>query len=248
VKKTIYRVSILVLLLAIISLRTAASEPRASTPDQPAVLIIGDSIAQGYTPHVKQLLKTEARVTRQPGNAEHTGTGLKNLDAWLSTNRWAVIHFNWGLHDLCYRNPQSKTNAGRDRVQGQITTSLEQYEKNLEQLVTRLEQTGAVLIWASTTFMPDGDEGRFAGDEQKYNAVAARMMQRHGIRINDLHARTAGFTPELFLKPGDVHFKPAGYQKIAIQVADQIRAALKAVPARAPAPPKPAHKTPPAKN
>jgi hypothetical protein len=92
-------------------------------------------------------------------NCGDTRMGLKNLDAWLGTTRWDVIHFNWGLWDLCYRNPESKTQGNRDRVHGKISVPPDEYEKNLEQLVTRLKSTGASLFWASTTFVPAGEVG-----------------------------------------------------------------------------------------
>ena len=203
----------------------SAAEPAPKV--LPKVLIIGDSISIGYTPLVTKLLKAEATVSRNPGNAAHTGTGLEKIDAWLGDTRWDLIHFNWGLHDLCYRSPDAKQQGGRDKVNGTLTTTLEQYEKNLDQLVTRLEKTGATLVWASTTVVPEGEAGRIAGDDRKYNEVAARVMKKHGVATDDLHALSAGFAPDLFARPGDVHYKPAGYQKLGTQVAESIRTALK---------------------
>lgn len=201
-------------------LPATAAEP--APKDLPKVLIIGDSISIGYTPYVKRQLKDEAIVSRNPGNASHTGTGLAKIDAWLGDTRWDLIHFNWGLHDLCYRKEGAK-----DKVNGTLTSTLEQYEKNLDQLVIRLAKTGATLIWASTTLVPGGEAGRIAGDERKYNEVAARVMKNHGIATNDLHALSAGLASDQFAKPGDVHYKPAGYQKLGTQVAESIRTALK---------------------
>ena len=102
--------------------------------DLPKALLIGDSISIGYTPHVVAVLK---------GNAQHTGTGLKMLDRWIGETKWDVIHFNWGMWDLCYRHPQSKVQGRRDKERGTLTTSLEQYEKNLDQLAARLKKTKA---------------------------------------------------------------------------------------------------------
>ena len=204
-----------------------ASAADPAPKDLPKVLIIGDSISIGYTPFVKRLLKDEATVSRNPGNAAHTGTGVEKIDAWLGDTRWDLIHFNWGLHDLCYRNPNAKQQGNRDKVNGTITTTPEQYEKNLDQLVTRLKKTGATLVWASTTLVPEGEAGRIAGDDKKYNEVAARVMKKHGVAIDDLHTLSATFSPELFVKAGDVHYKPAGYQKLGTQVTESIRTALK---------------------
>ena len=207
-------------------LPASAAEP--APKDLPKVLIIGDSISIGYTPYVKRQLKDEVTLSHNPGNAAHTGTGLAKIDAWLGDTRWDLIHFNWGLHDLCYRNPNAKQQGNRDKVNGTITNTPEQYEKNLDQLVTRLAKTGATLLWASTTLVPEGEAGRIAGDDKKYNEVAARVMKKHGVAIDDLHALSATFAADLFVKAGDVHYKPAGYQKLGTQVATNIRTALKA--------------------
>ena len=194
--------------------------------DLPKALLIGDSISIGYTPHVVAALKGKVEVIHHRGNAQHTGTGLKMLDRWVGKTQWDVIHFNWGLWDLCYRHPQSKSQGRRDKKRGTLTTPLEQYEKNLDQLASRLKKTKAKLIWAHTSTVPEGEDGRKVGDDDKYNEAAARVMKRHGIRINDLNSLTDDFPPELFVKPGDVHYKPEGSKKIGQAVAKEISQAL----------------------
>ena len=208
------------------SLIASGTEPQPPKKELPQVLLIGDSISIGYTPHVKQLMQAEANIVHNKGNAGPTENGLKNIDEWIGTTKWDVIHFNWGLHDLCYRHPESKTQGKRDKVKGTVSTSLAQYEKNLEILVHRLKKTSATLIWATTTVVPEDEEGRFVGDDSKYNAVAARVMKTHAIAINDLHATSKGFAPEAFAGKGNVHFKEDGSKKLAGQVADKIRVAL----------------------
>jgi len=48
----------------------------ATTEDLlPKVLIIGDSISIGYAPYVTQMMKLDAVVKHNQGNAQHTGTG-----------------------------------------------------------------------------------------------------------------------------------------------------------------------------
>ncbi|MDG1897120.1 MAG: alkaline phosphatase D family protein [Fuerstiella sp.] len=192
----------------------------------PRVLIIGDSISLGYTPHVVRMLQAEAEVVHNRGNAQHSGTGIKKLENWLGDTNWDVIHFNWGLWDLCYRHPESKVQGRRDKVRGTLTTSPDQYEKNLDILVSRLRQTGAKLIWANTTVVPEGESGRMVNDDLKYNAAAARVMKKYGVETNDLNKLTRTFAPDLFTKPGDVHLKPEGYQQLAEQVVASIRADL----------------------
>ena len=45
----------------------------------PRILIIGDSISLGYTPNVKEMFQGRAEVVHNPGNAQHTGTGLEQI-------------------------------------------------------------------------------------------------------------------------------------------------------------------------
>lgn len=206
-----------------------------TTPDPrlPNVLIIGDSISMGYTPIVRTLLQGKANVShamrpdgKAPVNCASTKVGLADLPKWLGSTKWAVIHFNWGLHDLCYRNPESKNPAHRDKEHGKIEVPLAEYTANLEKLAVELEKTGARLIWASTTKVPDGDLGRFVGDDNKYNTAAKEVMMRHNIAIDDLGTLSVSLPAELSLGPGNVHYKPEGYARLAKMAADSISEAL----------------------
>ena len=204
-----------------------AAEKTDSPPGKPLprVLLIGDSICEGYQPTVRKLLAGKAVVIKQEGNAQHTGTGLEKLETWLGDGHWDVIHFNWGLWDLAHRRPTAKDVWHLDKVNGKLTTSLADYEENLRVLVARLKKTGATLIWASTTPVPDGEPGRIKGDDAKYNGVAAKIMTENGIAIDDLHAFAL---PQLekIQQPHNVHFTPGGYEALAGRVADSILAAL----------------------
>ena len=166
-----------------------------------------------------------ANVQRARVNCGDTNRGLQSLDQWLGNTRWDVIHFNWGLHDLCYRHPDSKIQGNRDKVNGSIAVPLDEYEKNLMALVQQLEKTEAKLIWASTTVVPEDEAGRFVGDDVKYNAVAARVMREHDIVIDDLHTLSQGFAGQ-FSQPGNVHYSKEGSAILAKQVAASIKAAL----------------------
>jgi len=113
-------------------------------PAPPNVLLIGDSVSRGYTQAVRKALAGKANVHRAPANCGPTASGIKNIDAWLASApnvvTWDVIHFNFGIHD---RN-----------------TPLSDYTKRLYQLVERLKRTGARLIWASTTPIPNRKPSR----------------------------------------------------------------------------------------
>ncbi|QHI68695.1 sulfatase-like hydrolase/transferase [Tichowtungia aerotolerans] len=203
----------------------------------PNVLLIGDSISIQYTSDVRKQLRGIANVVRpfdpkrkKPVNCGSTEVGLKGLDQWLGTNRWDIIHFNWGLHDLCYRNPKATHLYGnRDKVNGAQSVPLVHYIANLEKLVVRLKQTGAKLIWAPITVVPENEPGRFVGDEQKYNRAAAEIMRKHGVETDDLYSLSASFPADYFMAPGDVHYADAGIRKLASQVAGSIQRSVEKV-------------------
>lgn len=200
--------------------------PLTGDPALPRVLLIGDSISIAYTLPVRAELKGIANLHRIPTNGGPTSKGLANIDKWIGETKWDVIHFNWGLHDLCYRHPESKEQGKRDKVKGTVTHRVEEYAANLEKLVVRLKQTGAVLIFATTTPVPEGEAGRKVGDDVIYNQAALAVMKKHKIKVNDLHAVMAGKMPEYATKPGDVHFKAEGSKLLADQVAGTIKKAL----------------------
>jgi len=176
-------------------------------PTLPRVLLIGDSVSRGYTQAVREALAGKANVHRAPANCGPTASGLKNIDVWLGDGKWAVIHFNFGIHDRA--------------------TPIPDYTQRLGQLVERMQKTGAKLIWASTTPIPD-DPARqqTAASIVERNQAAAELMAQHGIAIDDLFT---AITPHLaeMQNPGDVHFNAQGYEFLGRTVAASIEEAIK---------------------
>jgi Carbohydrate esterase, sialic acid-specific acetylesterase len=101
---------------------------------------------------------------------------------------WDVIHFNHGVWDQATFLPNSSQRIASSN--GVMRTSIEDYEKNLRTIVARLKQTKATLIWAHTTPILVGSQPGYAGGEMvdKYNAVAAKVMEENGVLIDDLNA------------------------------------------------------------
>jgi acyl-CoA thioesterase-1 len=192
-----------------------AFEEIKDDPALPRVLLIGDSISIGYTLPTRSMLQGKANVHRIPVNGGPTINGLENLDHWLGGGKWHVIHFNWGLHDL------------RFMEDGKHQVTIDKYEKNLQELVGRLTRTGATLIWASTTPVPDAEvtPPRKNSDVIAYNLAAKRIMDENGIPINDLYAVALSRLGEI-QRPANVHYTDPGYEMLAERVAASIRAAL----------------------
>jgi len=205
-------------------------------PALPNVLIIGDSISIGYTLQVRELLKDKANVFRPMGknqkrreNCVGTINGLLKLDSWLAVQKWDVIHFNWGLHDLKHvkvAGGNEKSNNPEDPKQ----TDLETYTKNMKTLTETLKTTGARLVFATTTPVVDNTINplRFPEDVVTYNTAALGVMEEFDIPINDLHAYCLPNLPTWQL-PKNCHFKPLGSQKLAEKVAEAIEEQLSAL-------------------
>lgn len=181
----------------------------------PRVLLIGDSISMGYTLPVRKLLEGKANIHRIPANGGPTKNGVANIQKWLGTVKWDVVHFNWGIHDL------------KIMPDGKRQVEPADYEANLRTLVAALKTTGAKLIWASTTPIPAGELNppREFGQVAEYNAIAARVMKENDVTINDLNA---WMTPkfEEFHKPKDLHYTDAGSEHLAKKVAEAVGQAL----------------------
>ena len=196
--------------------------PVTDDPSLPRVLVIGDSISIGYTLPLREALKGVANVHRPPENCAHTWLGLEKIDDWLGDGRWDLVHFNWGLHDLKYVDAE----GGRALPpKGKQVSTLEEYEANLDKLVVRLKQTGAKLIWRPTTPVPEGASGRYPSDLPKFNRVAARVIDRHGIEVDDLNACIAAEKIP-HIRPDNVHFSREASARLAASSADAIRRAL----------------------
>lgn len=188
-------------------------------PDDPAlprVLLIGDSISFGYSAPVRELLRGTANVHRLPENGGPTTNGLEKLDAWLGDGPWAVIHFNFGLHDIKLDD------------EGRPLTPPAEYEKNLHTITTRLKATGARLVFATTTPVParlEGGPRRRSADVVERNGIARRVMADLGVPVNDLYTFAFARLAEI-QRPANVHFTDEGSRALAEPVAAAIRKQL----------------------
>ena len=214
--------------------------PIVDDPALPRVLLIGDSVSVAYTLDVRKNLAGIANVHRIAANGGSTRTALGDygLVRWIKPgDKWDVIHFNHGLHDLSYRFADdrdkndkgeyaSPTNGGHPNV------ALDQYEKNLRVIVARLKQTGAKLIFANTTPVPESDAAKYVKDsELPYNVAARKVMDEEGVAWNDVWSAVKPRQDELQGRR-NVHFMASGSAVLAKQVAEAITRALPVPSAR----------------
>ncbi|MCM2371261.1 sulfatase-like hydrolase/transferase [Aporhodopirellula aestuarii] len=200
-------------------------------PELPNVLILGDSISIAYTLKVREDLEGRANVFRphtengeKAENCQGTTLGLQKMDEWLAGQKWDVIHFSWGLHDL--KHVLAETGRNSNSFDDPQQADPEAYRKNLSELVGKLKDTGAKLIFATTTPYPDGVKpARLPADAKLYNDIALEIMKANEIEVNDLYALCEGRLEEL-QHPKNVHFNRAGQELQSKAVAAAIEAAL----------------------
>jgi len=191
----------------------------------PRALLIGDSISIGYTLDTRKLLAGKVNVHRIPTNGGPTSRGLASLDDWLGKDKWDVIHFNWGLHDLKYMGSKGENLANPKVPTSKQQIPPDQYAKNMRGLVVLLQKTGAKLVWTTTTPVPAGAKGRVQGDSARYNAIALKIMTDNGVAVDDLYALALGQLSKI-QQPKNVHFTAEGSRILARQVANSILKAL----------------------
>jgi acyl-CoA thioesterase-1 len=190
----------------------------------PRVLLIGDSISMSYTVGVRERLAGIANVLRAPDNCRSTRQTLAEIETYLGTGEWDVIHFNWGIHDITHLTEEGRV---APPPAGRLQVDLDQYRRNLRLLIDRLKQTGAQLVWASTT--PVGQKTEVKGyrrdsDVVAYNAAAAEIMHSEHVTIDNLYSVVKPRAEEL-LSDG-VHFNRHGMDQLARTVSAAIRSEL----------------------
>ena len=174
------------------------------TPGLPRVLLIGDSIVNGYRAAVIRELKGRANVDvwLTPA-AENTPGLLEDLRKVLAQGPYAVIHFNIGLHGW----PKGRIPQG-------------QYEPLMRRYVATMRKHAghAKLIWASST--PITVDPVNNPTIARRNGLAAKIMKENGILVDDLYSLVSD---KLKLGRGDkFHWQPAANELMGRQVATNI--------------------------
>lgn len=204
----------LVLIIAAFVILTSADKAK------PKILIIGDSISNGYTPFVKEALKDNALVDHNPGNAQYSGTGVAMIDEWLGNEKWDVVQFNFGLWDL----------YGWENAD--ILRTPETYARNLEKIVVRLKKTGAKLIWVTTTPVCPGPEVKCkliidSDTESAFQNAALGVMEKYKVKVNNINKVSRKIYKNHGVGYNDVHFTTEGYKLLAQEITKELKKILK---------------------
>jgi hypothetical protein len=184
----------------------------------PRVLLIGDSILNGYLKPVCASLKGKAYVDAWiNGYCQSSERLFEMTSEVLSHGPYDVIHFNMGLHGL---------------TPGRIP--LDQFEPLTKKLVETLREgsPGAKLIWASTTPMTSPEKlGTLEEGANSivlhHNQMAANVMKELGVPINDLYSLMCAHLETA--RHDGVHWEAAGHDLQAAQISQVLADSLKSI-------------------
>jgi len=197
----------------------------------PVVVCLGDSITHGAGlphghryPDVLESLLPGTKVINAGigGKTSQQGMARLETDVLAFQPRWVVMLF--GTNDSVLTAP------------GRFKVPLEQYEKNLRELVDRCRQKNARVVLCTLPaivpepyftrhpkeyYEPQGGLEKLLRD---YRAAVQRVAQTTGSPMVDLYEI---FRQDLsLLRPDGVHPEPAGAKRIAEMVADKLRSEL----------------------
>ncbi len=180
-------------------------------PKRPHVLLIGDSILNGYFMSVVTALQGKAYVDAWV-NPHWQSEGTNKLLADLLTNNapYDVVHFNMGLHGWT---------EGRI-ADGTFETLTKAY---VDVLKTKLPK--AKLIWASSTPVtakgnPTQLEPQINPIIVEHNRLAAKVMKEAGVPVNDFYAM---LDAKRSLAKGDCfHWTGPAYKLLGQKAVDSI--------------------------
>lgn len=171
----------------------------------PRILLLGDSICNGYQSMVKDKLAGVAYTSFWATSKCVTDpTYLKLLSFILGEYDYEVIHFNNGLHSL---------NTDRTEWEAGLRAAFD---------LLKAEGRGAKIVWATSTPLKDPE---LTAKAKELNAIAAKVVAEYGFPTDDLFA---------LMDPQDrdklwsdtFHYHAEGRDMQATQVAETIKPLL----------------------
>lgn len=174
----------------------------------PRVLLVGDSICNGYQGEVCRLLDGKMNVSYWISSYCVTSPNyMKFLSLYLDEAKYDVVHFNNGLHSL-----QTSTDAYANGIRAALELVGSKHPK-------------AKIVWCSSTPLKDAEKTAKA---KELNEAAAKVVaELGGIATNDLFALCDPLDRDTNWRD-TYHFRREAKAKQADQVAASVLSALNA--------------------
>ncbi len=157
------------------------------------LLLLGDSIRQGYDKSVKKTLEGKANVIIPTDSARFAAYLLRVLHECFegaTCDRIDVLHWNAGLWD-CLRLFAEEPH-----------TPIDVYAYYIDRICQRIKKkfpNAKVIFATSTRVLSERMHPNFKRlneDIERYNAVAVEIVKRYGFEVDDLYAVSAALPDE----------------------------------------------------
>lgn len=151
------------------------------------ILLLGDSIRQGYDKYVKMAFEDIAEVYYPSENCRFTAYMLRHLTEWVDQLQCGsdvdLVHWNAGLWDDLVL------------IDGLHHIPINVYSEYVERIYRMLQNLfpKAIIVFATSTAVQEElfesfRVKRYNRDTEKYNEVAVEVIKRCGGDINDLYS------------------------------------------------------------
>lgn len=187
------------------------------------ILLIGDSIRQGYDKYVKLALEGTAEVYYPANNCRFASYIVRHLPDWKDETGCGddvdLVYWNAGLWD------------GLIMADGQHHTPLEMYKVYIDRVcnIIKILFPKAKMIFATSTPVQEeqftGWAKRYNSDTELYNAAAAEIVKSHGGQVDDLYT-LAKNAPLSYHSDKTHYYTKAGTELLTEQVLSALTAAL----------------------
>ena len=182
----------------------------ADKTDKPRVLLVGDSITEGYQQIVRELLVDVCYVDYLATSyAADNKLFVDLVEGFAKNSTYAVVHFNHGLHgvQMCPRT----------------------YKSKVKNLLLRLAQRSKIILAETTIVYKEGNKRLdpvWRKRVTERNEVVAELITELDCAWDRLYDVSEKIPPEARDADG-VHYLSAGYELLADSVAKSILKTLK---------------------
>ena len=168
------------------------------------IFVLGDSISIHYGPYLEQYIKGKFLYDRK-GYDEEIGD-INNFGAANGGDSKQVLEYLTEHPDLDYDILLLNCGAHDIRVwDGVIQVDADLYAENLKKIISMVQMQDKKVIWISGTPIDDEKHNticescrRYDKDVQRYNAIAADIMQQMQIPVIDLYSFTKNLDEPLY--------------------------------------------------
>ncbi len=150
------------------------------------IILLGDSIRQGYDKYTQLAFEGQAQVLYPTDNCRFASFLFRSLHNWKDVLKWGddadCVHWNAGLWDcLTMQDGETLTPCG----------VYAEYIDRISRQIIRLFPQAKVIFATSTPVIEElflGECKRYNADVERFNTAAVEVVRKYGFAVNDLYA------------------------------------------------------------